>query len=459
MSSTSPRNANLGKSICLLLPPPQHVTIGRGFFNLPAQPGIGFDAPCAFAPTIRRELGGRKAAISMAPAVRFRDAGDEPGAIRSSVAQDEGYGLSVTSDGITVWASTEAGHLYGAMTIRQLLVQFGRRIPCLRVADHPVMSRRGIQLCFPQGHTEYRGVYVKHLVKELARQKVNELYLYLESYFDFPSLPGMAGPGAMTPEDAIALDKLCLKYNVRLVPMLNVLGHAGELLHLQKYQHLAEHRRDEDVRVSNTVTLCANDPEVNVIVDGMIDDLLTCFSSDTIHIGGDEVSILGQCPRCRKKHPQGKPFDLYLRYYTRILNRLQANGRTGGLWGDMFLEHCEKMSPTAQKRVLGPLQSKCIVYDWFYFGSSRPSLELFTGAGIRTVACSSSHACFSSAVWPYQSVHQKLLFQDAINAGAEGGMTTSWGNFAGVHEELFDYLHSTGAALLWSGVVQHTFCK
>ena len=52
---------------------------------------------------------------------------------------------------------------------------------------------------------------------------------------------------------------------------------------------------------------------------------------------------------------------------------------------------------------------------------------------------------------PAQATNQRLLFADAIAAGADGGMTTAWTNFTGLHEEQYNYLHATGAVMLWSG--------
>ena len=443
----------------LLLPPPQRLTRQAGSFVLSDQPAVHFAQRSSSASTVRQELGARRAGGIEGADIVFRGADAAPASLQPAAGAEEGYALLVSRDGITVWAATGAGHLYGAMTLRQLRTQFGRKLPCLRIADRPALARRGVQLSFPQGHTEYRPAYMKHLVKPLARQKVNELYLYLESYFDFPSLPHMAGPGAMTSSQARTLDALCRRYHIKLIPMLNVLAHCGEILATQKYQHLSEHRMEEDRRLVRPFNLCASNPEVHALVDNMVDDMLDCFSADTIHIGGDEVSCIGECPRCREGGKARDALPLYLRYYGRVLDRLRAAGRHGGIWGDMLLHHCEGPSATARKRFLAPLREKAVIYDWHYSGGGRSSLELFTKAGMRTVACSSTHLCYSSAVWPAQSENQRLLFRDAVAAGAEGGMTTAWGNFTGLQEEQFNYLHGSGAVLLWSGATGTRLAK
>ena len=191
---------NRGKEDPRLLPSPQTLVPCEGHCKLPGDLSVHFEAPCAFTRTIKRELRGREAAGAETASVAFSHADNAPKSLQASANRDEGYALAINSEAITIWAATDAGHLYGALTLRQLTAQFGRKLQCLQIADHPTLARRGIQLCFPQGHTVYRHSCVTHMVKQLARQKMNELYFYLESFFDFPSLPGMAGPGAMTPD-------------------------------------------------------------------------------------------------------------------------------------------------------------------------------------------------------------------------------------------------------------------
>lgn len=350
-----------------------------------------------------------------------------------------------------IWASSPAGHLYGAMTLKQLRRQFGRRVPCLRIGDAPVLAHRGVQLCFPQGHTAYRPEYMQYLVPKLALWKINALYLYLESYFAFPSLPHMAGPGAMTPAHARTLDRLCREYNIQLIPMLNVLGHSGEILALQKYARLMEYDSSKDYRVLGGANLCATSPAVRRLVDGMLGDLMDSFSADVIHVGGDEVSHLGDCPRCAPKMAKLTKPQLYLQYFGRIKQLLTRHGRRMGIWGDMLLNHFEEAPPEERDRALGPLVKDTVIYDWHYDGPSRETLKFFTDAGFQTVACTSTNIYSCSSLWPAQAVNQRALFADAVAVNAWGGVTTGWQSYLGIHDEQTNYLHASGAALLWTG--------
>jgi hypothetical protein len=439
---------------------PAELRHSGGRCELPAEITLYEEASSPFSPTVRAELSARREADPGAATVRLRSAASAPEDLKSRLADPEGYGIRTGKSGIDVWASSGAGHLYGVITIRQLIRQYGRRLPGLRISDSPVFPHRGIQLSFPQGHTSYRGAYMKRLVPNLALWKINELHLYLESYFDFPSLPHMAGPGAMTPEDAKALDRLCAAYNIKVIPMLNTLGHCGEILATQRYQHLSEYDPEKtDRRLTRPFDLCASSPEVHELVDRMLNDLCDCFSSDVIHVGGDEVESIGTCPRCREAGEPRQAFALYLEYYDRVLGVLEKRGRKGAMWGDMLLEYARDRSEPQRRKLFRPFTDRTLIYDWHYFGGSSESLRFFSDAGFTTIACSSTHLCYSSAMWPFQHINQWELFRDAAAADVAGGMTTAWCNWNGLHEEHFNYLHATGAAMLWSGPAETGFAE
>lgn len=433
------------------LPVPARIERSGPGYVIPENGRIHISDTNANACALLAELGMKHASTPDHACIRFSQADAAPAKLRAFAAAPEGYALIVDPAGIRAWASTQAGRLYAAMTLRQLRAIHGPHLPGMAIMDRPALARRGVQLCFPQGHTEYCAAYMRRLVPQLARWKINELYLYLESYFDFPSLPRLAGPGAMTTDNARELDALCRQYSISLIPMLNTLGHCGELLATQRYQHLTEYKPPEDQRVVRPFNLCASRPETHRIIDSMLDDLMDCFSAPAIHVGGDEVSCIGECPVCKRGSQTATAAERYCKYYGRILKHLARRGRRGGIWGDMLLHQVKGKSKRETRNILAPWQESATIYDWQYSGGSPDSLRLFKSAGLDTIACSSTHLCYSSAMWPSQSVNQRMLFDDAIKAKADGGMSTAWGNFTGLHEEQFNYLHATGATLLWSG--------
>jgi len=426
-----------------LLPEPKTLRLfGESFFSTDRMT-IGNREGAA---TIAQEIGadlvdGGPSSIKLHP-------GDKaPNELQRWAKHPEGYGLAIDGNGIDIYASTDSGYLYAAMTIRQLQAEFGSRIPGLMIGDAPDTKRRGAMLSFAQGHTEYREAYMEQLIPQLARWKINELYVYLETYFQFPSLPFLGGKGAMTPEDVRRLEKRCLDYNIKLIPQLNVLGHSGLLLSLQKYHHLGEVEPGVDIRTESASNLCACSQEGWELSATILADIMDCFQSDIIHVGGDEVSKLGVCPRCVAMKPERGKLGIYLDYFNKVQALLQSRGRKMGIWGDMLLGHWND----DEAAVFDHLVRDTVIYDWHYTGGSKETLGRFVEAGFETVACSTTHLIYASGMWPAQRMYIKQLFDDAGKVGAQGGLVTSWCNFAGLHEEQFLFLHAVGAALLWSG--------
>ncbi|PYI51564.1 family 20 glycosylhydrolase [Paenibacillus flagellatus] len=433
-----------------LIPVPQQVETGGGHYELPDDLSIQAKTGSPLYATASKEL--QAVWTPDGGCIRFRSSDDAPPlGLNDFVQAAEGYALVIAAEGIDIWACDPAGHFYGAMTLKQLIRQFGKRLPLLRIGDAPALRHRGVQIPLAQGLTEYRSAYFKHLVPILAGWKMNALYLYLESYFDFPSVPHLGGPGAMTAEDARELDALCKSYNIRLIPSLNVLGHCGDILALQKYHHLIECGPDKDFRTASTYTLCASSPEVRALVDAMLTDTMDCFSSEIICIGGDEVSNLGECPACRANVEEKGKLGHYADYFSRIKKTLNQRGRKAGLWGDMLIKHYGPSSDEERQYAIDALAEGTIIYDWHYRGGSPHTLRMFRDAGFETIACGSTNLVYSSSVDCDQ--HRKLtaLYRDAITYGALGGVTTAWCNMYGLHEEQVNVLTSVSGCLLWSG--------
>src|SRR5580700_8286384 len=57
--------------------------------------------------------------------------------------QDEGYALRIDRSGITIEFREAPGLRAAVATFRQMLRQFGRRLPCLKIRDWPDFRRRG----------------------------------------------------------------------------------------------------------------------------------------------------------------------------------------------------------------------------------------------------------------------------------------------------------------------------
>ena len=152
----------------------------------------------------------------------------------------EEYDLLIAEDKIEISASSYAGFLYGAITLQMLEKQFGTYLPCMFIEDYPCVAHRGAQVSYAQINVKYRAEWLKKHIVELAKMRVNYLYLYLEWDFAFPSLPPICGKEMMTPQDAKEIVAFAKGYNIKIIPACNVLGHTSDFLSIQLLNDLKE---------------------------------------------------------------------------------------------------------------------------------------------------------------------------------------------------------------------------
>ena len=99
--------------------------------------------------------------------------------VQSSSAPDhpEGYAITIDHKGVRVEFREATGLGVAMATMRQLLRQYDRRLPCLVIHDWPDFARRGVMLDISRGRVPRLETLLK-LAGRLADFKLNELQLY-----------------------------------------------------------------------------------------------------------------------------------------------------------------------------------------------------------------------------------------------------------------------------------------
>src|SRR5437016_4924531 len=103
---------------------------------------------------------------------------------RLSPAHPEGYSLTISRNGIVLEFREAGGLRAGTTTLQQLLRQYGRRLPCLKIRDWPDFSRRGVMLDISRGRVPKLETLLE-LAELLSDFKINELQLYTEHTFAY----------------------------------------------------------------------------------------------------------------------------------------------------------------------------------------------------------------------------------------------------------------------------------
>src|SRR5262249_51800915 len=137
----------------------------------------------------------------------------------------EGYNLVISSGGVRLEFRENGGLRAGVATLNQLLGQYGRKLPCLRIRDWPDFPRRGVMLDISRGRVPKLETLIE-LIEDLAAYKINEFQLYTEHTFAYRKYkPVWKNWGALTAEEIRKLDTRCRELGIDLVPNQNSFGH------------------------------------------------------------------------------------------------------------------------------------------------------------------------------------------------------------------------------------------
>ncbi len=216
---------------------------------------------------------------------------------RARVRRAQGYDLLVRPGEVRLLAADPAGLYYGVATLRQLLRQAARTLPCVHVEDWPAYPVRGILLDISRDRVPTMET-LRRLIDLWAGLKYNQVQFYTEHTFAYPAHEEVwreASP--LTPAEIEELDRYCRERAVELVPNQNSFGHMERWLRHPRYRHLADATEGfpdpwGGWRTEPT-TLNPLDPGSLELLCGLYDELLPHFSSRLLNVGGDEPIDLG----------------------------------------------------------------------------------------------------------------------------------------------------------------------
>lgn len=240
----------------------------------------------------------------------------------------------------------------------------------------------------------------------------NAVGFYLEHRYAYPSAPWAAGAGCLTPETVARLRDKYRPRGLRLIPLLNTLGHMEGFLRARGGEHLSE----GPARV--TAQMCPSNPHSAALARMLIADAIDAFDDERVHLGGDETRQLGQCPRCARRAEQIGKAGLYAEYYADLCRWVLDRGRRPCLWGDMLLS-----LPDA----LDAIPRETLIFDWQYLGGPAETSRIIRAHGFEVVCCPSIQSYH--APWCRLDSTQQVIdahLAEAPQVGAVGIMITTW---------------------------------
>lgn len=381
---------------------------------------------------------------------------------------EEGYKLIVDDNGVAINASTEAGLFYGVQTFAQLLSGEEKSIPFVTIDDQPRFAYRGLHL--DVGRHMFPLDFIKKYIDLMARHKFNRFHWHLTEdqgwRIEIKKFPRLQEVAAYRDETVIGLastrtrnekhdfdgkryggfysqDEIreVIQYAadryITVIPEIELPGHA--MASLAAYPSLG--CTEGPYKTATTWGIfpdvyCAGKEETFAFLEGVIDEVITLFPSQYIHIGGDEVfnkyfrTSWENCPHCKKRmKAEGlkDPHELQSYFIRRIEKYVNSKGRTIIGW-DEILEGGLAPNATVMSwrgeagGIAAAKQNHDVIMspeNWFYLDHAQD-----TSAGEPL-----THAGFTplQEVYSYDPVPPQLTADEAKHIlGAQGNVWTEY---------------------------------
>lgn len=361
----------------------------------------------------------------------------------------EGYTLTINRNGVRIEYREIGGLRAAGATLRQLLREYGRRLPCLKIRDWPDFARRGVMLDISRGRVPKLETLLD-LVERLADFKINEFQLYTEHTFAYRKYKTVWQDwGALTAAEIRALDARCRELGIDLVPNQNSFGHLRYFLEHPKVKKLAEVAAPYEGSTGDFLrfptTLAPNHPGTLKFIRELYDELLPNFTSKFFNVGCDETWDLGRGQSKKLCERRGKG-RVYVDFLKQIQREVAQRGRTMMFWGDIILNHPE---------LIKSLPKHVIALNWGYEATHPFEKEAATFAKSKVPF----YVCPGTATWMTMigrhdtaSVNLRLAAAAGRKHGARGYLNTDWGD--GGHPQPLAVswpLYVIGAAHAWCG--------
>jgi len=346
-----------------VIPLPQNVQAGQGYFTLTRVTKVSVKAPKAdkklltdyleaALPEVAKIGSGGKSTITLKTVESL------PG-----VTKPEGYTMTVRNSGVEIHSTTGAGLFYGIQTLLQMARN--GNIPVGTVTDEPRFDYRGMMLDVSRHFLSKQ--FVEKQIDAMAHYKLNRLHIHLTDAAgwrieikQYPRLTDFAAwrpyakwkdwtengnlycdkgtpnayGGYYTQDDIREIVEYARKQYITVIPEIEMPGHSEEVL--TAFPELScthEPYKQADFCVGNEATF--------TFLENVLTEVMELFPSEYIHIGGDEAAKKSwpTCPLCqqRMKDEGLKDVNELQSYLIRRMERfLNSHGRKLLGWDEIL---------------------------------------------------------------------------------------------------------------------------
>lgn len=390
-----------------------------------------------------------------------------------SVGVPEGFELAILRgpEGTArVKVRGEIAGLRGALgRIRQLLRQFHRSIPCLRLHDSPAFAVRGVLLDISRDRVPILRD-LESIIDDLASIGYNHLQLYTEHAFAYAKHAQVWGEASpLDADDVKQLDAYCRARGIELAANQNCFGHLRAWLKHPEFADLAEIEPGGVWKFMHwerrgPFSLNPADPASLSFVRGLLEELLPLFTSERVNIGCDETFDVGWGRSRERVEARGKELmqlkglseeqardaaraELFFEFVGKVCEVVREQGKKPLMWADIALHHPE---------MLGLLPRDVTGLVWGYEPESAFARGVQT---IRDAGLSGAWVCPGTSNWRSITGRTREAQENMARAategmanGAEGYLVCEWGDMGHMqHRALMLRRLADGAQAAWTG--------
>lgn len=351
----------------------------------------------------------------------------------------EGYVLQVSAGGVDIKSRSEAGLFYGCVTLSQLLAtadERGKAVPAMTITDWPQTSYRAVH--WDVKHHLDRMQYYYSLIDKLAQWKVNGVIWEIEDKLQYESHPECSAANAISRQEMQALCRYAIERHVEISPLVQGLGHASFIL-----KHHWELRENP----ASDWEFCPSDERYYELQFDLYRDALEAMPYGRfLHVGGDEISAIGIDERCRQTGLS--PFELQMRWLSRVCDFVHDAGRTPIFWDDMPLKYSglwsvmygglsdeeveRRFSTEKLDQAIHLFPKDCIYMRWHYGDPMVPAqlkiMDWYSRQGLRVMGATAAADGGSPFMPRYGSKTEHIgnFCRLAAKNRMEGIFATSW---------------------------------
>lgn len=279
-------------------------------------------------------------------------------------------------------------------------------------------------------NTDARLDSISTKIPDLAKMGLNVLIFEVDYSFQFESHPELRMKQCITKEGAKRFAALCRKHGIRLIPQFQCLGHQSwAKLTFPLLTVYPELDLTPGAFPGNEGVYCrewdVTNPRVYEIVFPLVDEIIDAFDADAIHVGMDEIFLLGadQSPATKGKDPAKLFAKAVNDMYDHIVRKRKVEML---MWADRFIDGAKykmgkwEASENGTFPAIDMVPKDIIMCPWHYnLRDSYPSIPVFLEKGFRVIP----------AGWNKVDATKKLISYSLglKNPKLIGYMFTTWG--------------------------------